>query len=133
MARALMWLLAVTNLGFMVWVIIDPYTPAEFVGLMPKNEMAGAELRTMYGGLIGGLGVINLVGALKPERLNSAVWATGWAFAGVGIVRSASCIALAISGWQVVFAVSELVAAAVCFGLLKTGKCTVDDGPTAPS
>ncbi len=122
MARLMMWLLAVMNLGFMVWVLFDPYTPAQFVGLNPQDIRAGVELRAMYGGLIGGLGIINLVGALKPERLMSAVWATGWAFVGVGVVRSISCLAIGISGWQAIFAFCELCAAVVCFGLLNRSK-----------
>ena len=113
-----MWLLAAMNLGFMAWVLFDPEPVARFGGLSLETAVAGSELRTMYGGLIGGLGLLNLIGAMRPRRLNAALWATGWAFTGVGVVRLGCCIGLALGGWQLAFAVSEVSAAVVCFWLL---------------
>ena len=124
MARALMWFFAVTNLGFLVWALINPEAIAAFVGLSAVAPDAQAELRAMYGGLIGGLGVLNLVGAIRPNRLNSAVWATAWVFTGVGLVRAGSCAHYGIGGWQLVFAVSEVAAAITCFWLLQRLECT---------
>ena len=115
---ALMWLLAVMNLGFLLWVVIDPFPVARFVGLMGAEPQAQIELRTMYGGLIGGIGVFNLLGALYPHRLNAALWCTAWTFAGVGTVRSLSCLILGMGGVQALFAVSEVGAAITCFTLL---------------
>ena len=117
-ARLLMWFLAIANLGFLVWASLDPFTIIGFVGLEAASPDANSEVRAMYGGLIGGLGVISLIGALNPKRLDSAVWATAWAFAGVGIVRMCSCLAFGIGGWQIIFSVSELAGSATCFWLL---------------
>ena len=114
-ARALMALLAVMNLGFLVWALVEPMTIAKFVGLSPITEDAGVEVRAMYGGLIGGVGMVNLLGALQPARLPAAVWATAWSFAGIGFVRLVSCGVLGSGGWQLTFAGSELCAAVVCF------------------
>ena len=115
-----MLLLAVMNLGFMIWVLFYPFKTAAFVGLSALNENAEIELRTMYGGLIGGLGIINLLGALKPKRTENAVWATAWSFLGVGIVRSCGCLFFNADVWQIIFAISEMIAAATCFIMLKS-------------
>ena len=114
----LMWLLAVMNLGFLLWVVVDPLPTARFVGLASAEPQAYVELRAMYGGLIGGLGVLNLIGALHPKRLSSAVWCTAWTFAGVGTVRSISCLILGIGGIQALFALTELGASLTSFILL---------------
>ena len=115
---ALMWFLGLMNLGFLAWVILDPIPVAEYVGLSAAQPRAGAELRAMYGGLIGGIGVLNLIGACAPQRLIPALWCTAWTFAGVGSVRSISCLYLGIGGLQAVFAVSEILASVTCFILL---------------
>ena len=116
---ALMWFLGLINLGFLVWVILDPHPVAEYVGLSAAQPQAGSELRAMYGGLIGGLGVLNIIGARVPDRLIPAIWCTAWTFAGVGSVRSVSCIYLGIGGSQALFAASEVLASVTCFILLR--------------
>ena len=119
MARLMMAALAVMNLGFSIWVFFAPDTISAFVGLSMTTGDAQSEVRAMYGGLIGGLGIINLIGALNPLRLHSAFWATAWAFTGVGIVRFLSCLYFSISGWQLLFSVSEIAASIVCFWWLR--------------
>ena len=119
LSKALMWMLAIMNLGFLIWVVIDPIPTANFVGISAMNQDAGSELRAMYGGLIGGLGMLNLLGAIYSHRLAPALWATAWTFAGVGTVRLVSCICLGIGGIQLLFAVLELGAMITCFTLLK--------------
>ena len=57
--RALMLFLGVVNLGFALWVLIDPLPVASALALSPSGPAAAAELRAMYGGLIGGFGVLN--------------------------------------------------------------------------
>lgn len=116
---ALMWFLGLTNLGFLAWVVFDPQPVAEFAGLSASQPQAGSELRAMYGGLIGGLGVLNIIGARVPQRLIPAIWCTAWTFAGVGLVRSVSCIYLGIGGLQALFAASEVLASVTCFVLLR--------------
>ena len=123
MARLMMAALAVMNLGFSDWVLFAPDTILAFVGLTMTTGDAQSEVRAMYGGLIGGLGIINLIGALNPARLHPALWATAWAFTGVGIVRFLSCLYFSISGWQLVFSVSELAASIVCFWVLRRLEC----------
>ena len=117
-AILLMWLLAIMNLGFLIWVIIDPIPTATFVGLSINDPQGQVELRAMYGGLIGGLGVLNLLGALYPHRLNAALWCTSWTFAGVGTVRTVSCLTLGIGSIQALFAFLEVGAALTCFILM---------------
>ena len=118
MARALMLFMGVINLAFLVWVLVDPFEIVNFVGLSPSHDDARTEVRAMYGGLIGGLGMVNLLGVIFPRRLNAAVWATAWAFAGVGSVRSLSCFIYETGGWQAIFASSEVAASITCFWLL---------------
>ena len=118
-ARSLMLLLAVMTLAFMIWVLVYPFKIAAFVGLSALHENAEIELRSMKRGLIGHLGLINLFGALRPKRTESAVWATAWTFLGVGIVRSCGCLYFNADVWQITFAVSEMMAAATCFFMLK--------------
>ena len=120
LARPFMLLLALMNLGFMIWVFFYPFKTAAFVGLSALNGNAETELRTMYGGLIGGLGIINLLGALNPRRTENAVWVTAWTFLGVGIVRSCGCLFFNADAWQIIFAISEMIAAATCFIMLKS-------------
>ncbi|MEE2785913.1 MAG: hypothetical protein VX589_01145 [Myxococcota bacterium] len=119
MARTTMWLLAITNLGYMVWVLFDPETGARFMGLVPGAPIGQVELRAMYAGLIGGLGIINLIGAINPTRLTSALWASAWLLGSVGLVRGISCVALGFGGWHAVFTGFELAAALVCAGLMR--------------
>ena len=116
---ALMWFLGLMNLGFLGWVIYAPFPIAEYVGISAAQPQAGAEIRAMYGGLIGGLGVLNIIGARIPQRLIPALWCTAWTFAGVGSVRSMSCLYLGLGGVQALFAVSELLASITCFLLLR--------------
>ena len=123
-ARLLMWFFAITNLGFLVWAVLDPFTIANFVGLEAASPDANSEVRAMYGGLIGGLGAVSLIGALSPKRLESSVWATAWAFTGIGLVRICSCLIFSIDGWQLVFSLSELAAAVTCFWLLARMEAT---------
>lgn len=68
-----MWLLGLMNLGFLAWVIVSPIPIAEYVGLSAAQPRAGAELRAMYGGLIGGLGVLNIIGARSQATRARAV------------------------------------------------------------
>ena len=117
-ARVFMWALALMNLAFLIWVVIDPIPTAHFVGLAAHETQAQAELRAMYGGLIGGIGVLNLLGALHPHRLSSALWCTAWTFTGVGVVRTVSCVLLGIGGVQALFAALEIGASLTSFTLL---------------
>ncbi|MEE2645546.1 MAG: DUF4345 family protein [Myxococcota bacterium] len=118
-ARGLLALLAVINLGFALWIVNDPYTVAEALSLVPAGPDAGAELRAMYGGLVGGLGWISLLGAIKPSRRLPALWANGWSFAGIGIVRILACLSLQLWSAQLIYALFELCAAGVCLALLR--------------
>ena len=122
MARIVMWIMAVANLGYMIWVVLDPNTGARYMGVVANEPSGYVELRAMYAGLIGGLGFINLAGALKPERLPSALWASACLLGSVGIVRGASCLWHGIGGAHIAFAFLELAAASVCVGLLKAAR-----------
>ena len=127
LACPLMLFLAAMNLSFMVWVLFYPFKVAAFVGLSFLNENAETELRAMYGGLIGGLGMVNLIGALNPKRTESAIWATAWTFLGVGVVRSLGCFYFGIYAWQGIFALSELACSAVCFVMLRSFPTELSD------
>ena len=116
--RALMLSLGVINLGFALWMIFDPLPVARALALSPAGPEAAAELRAMYGGLIGGFGAINLIGALRPQRLCAALWISGWSFLGIGGVRLLSCILLGISGAQIIYAAFELCCASLSLYLL---------------
>ena len=116
--RALMLFLGVINLGFALWVIIDPFPVASALALSSAGPAAAAELRAMYGGLIGGFGVLNLIGGLRQERLCAALWVSGWSFLGIGSVRLLSCLLLEISGAQLIYATFELCCAFLSLYLL---------------
>ena len=119
LARGLLALLAVVNLGFALWIINDPYQVAEALSLVPAGPDAGAELRAMYGGLVGGLGWISLLGVINPTRRLSALWANGWSFAGIGVVRALACASLQLWSAQLIYALFELCAAGICLALLR--------------
>ena len=116
--RALMLFLGVINLGFALWVVIDPLPVANALALSPAGPAAAAELRAMYGGLIGGFGILNLIGGLREKRLCAALWVSGWSFLGIGSVRLLSCLFLELSGAQLIYAVFELCCAFLSLYLL---------------
>ncbi len=118
-ARSLLIFLGVMNVPFAVWVIMDPVPVAEFAGLVVTSPVAESEIRAMYGGLIGGLGALSLVGAWNKTRMAAAIWANAWAFLGIALVRSASCLALGLWGAQAFFSALEIFASITCFIVLR--------------
>ena len=72
----------------------------------------------MYGGLIGGLGILSFIGAWREQRIAAALWANAWAFSGIAVVRSVSCLASGLLGAQAFFSLLEVAAAVTCFVVL---------------
>ena len=116
--KALLVILGVMNVPFAVWVIVDPVPVIEFGGLTVASPVALTEVRAMYGGLIGGLGILSLIGAWREERTAAALWANAWAFSGIAVVRSLSCLASGLWGAQALFSLLEIAAGVTCFLML---------------
>ena len=116
--KTLLIILGVMNVPFALWVLFDPVPVIEFGGLAESSPVALAEVRAMYGGLIGGLGVISVIGAWREERTAAALWANAWAFSGIAVVRSLSCLASGLLGAQALFSLLEVAAAVTCFVVL---------------
>ena len=117
--KALLIILGIMNVPFAIWVLVDPVPVIEFGGLTVASPVALTEIRSMYGGLIGGLGLLSLIGAWRDRRTAAALWANGWAFSGIASVRTVSCLVSGTLGAQALFSLLEIAAAVTCFLVLK--------------
>ena len=52
--KVLLIILGIMNVPFAIWVLVDPVPVIEFGGLTVASPVALTEIRSMYGGLIGG-------------------------------------------------------------------------------
>ena len=117
-ARLILSLLGLMNLGFAVWVLIDPTPTLNFIGITANTDAALSEINAIYGGLIGALGALSFAGVFFPSRTDAALWTNGCLFAGVGAVRTVSCLVWGLGGYQAFFSALEIVASVACFWAL---------------
>jgi hypothetical protein len=74
---------------------IDPASLSEAANIAATSPTGTAELRAMYGGLQGALGLLALAGALRPALARYALCAFGVVCAGLGLSR---LVAAALGG-----------------------------------
>jgi hypothetical protein len=78
---ALLWL------PYGVWCFFQPGMLAEAAGVAFQSPTGSTELRAMYGGLQTAVGVLALLGALRPPLQRPALIALGFLTAGLGLAR----------------------------------------------
>ncbi len=78
---ALLWL------PYGIYCLLHPAYLAEAAGVVFLSPTGSTELRAMYGGLQAALGVLALLGALRPAWVRSALVAIAFATAGLGSAR----------------------------------------------
>lgn len=99
-ARIFLGLSALLWTPYAIQCLIDPASLSEAANLAPTSATGTAELRAMYGGLQGALGLLALAGALRPALARYALCALGVVCAGLGSARlAAAAIGNAFSGY----------------------------------
>jgi len=88
LSKIVLWMAAIgfTPYGFMC--LIDPSTATDYAGLSMTNGDAFVEISAMYGGLQVGLGLLCLLGALKPRFTHTSLTAVAFVIGGLVIGRS---------------------------------------------
>jgi len=88
LSKIVLWLAAIgfTPYGFMC--LIEPSTATDYAGLTMTNGDAFVEISAMYGGLQAGLGLLCLLGALKPKFSRTGLTAVAFVIGGLVIGRS---------------------------------------------
>ena len=66
LGKIVLWVSAVSFIGYGVACLVSPALPAEYAGLGMTNGDAYAEIGAMYGGLQTGFGRVVLLAAIRP-------------------------------------------------------------------
>jgi hypothetical protein len=91
-ARIFLGLCAVLWLPYGLMCLANPGSLAEAAGVVATTATGTIELRAMYGGLQAAVGVLALVGALRPALAPHALLALGTLAAGLGCTRLAAAL-----------------------------------------
>ena len=99
-------------------LLIDPAALTEAANIAATSATGTAELRAMYGGLQGALGLLALAGALRPALAKYALAALGSVCAGLGLARlGAAAVGDAFSSYTVMALGLELGTVAIVLAL----------------
>jgi Domain of unknown function (DUF4345) len=103
---------------YAVQCLIDPASLSEAANVAATSATGSAELRAMYGGLQGALGLLALAGAVRPALARYAMCALGVVCAGLGLARlGAAALGDAFSGYTVSALALELGTVAIVLAL----------------
>jgi len=88
LSKIVLWIAAIgfTPYGFLC--LIEPSTATDYAGLTMTNGDAFAEISAMYGGLQLGLGLLCLLGALKPRFTHTGLTAVAFVIGGLVVGRT---------------------------------------------
>lgn len=92
-ARIFLGLFALASLPYGLYCFARPGFLEAFAGVASASTTGTVELRAMYGGLQTGFGALALLGALRPSIAPSALLATAFLCAGLGLFRGMGAIA----------------------------------------
>ena len=111
------WLLVAINVGFGLYAIAAPHGVAEMVGVTIVETRGAGELRAVYGGLVGALGVML---ALAWRRADGS-WFTALAigFAGLALGR---LVSLAVDGYATYTLLAAVFEALAALFLARAGR-----------
>ncbi len=102
-----------------IFTFFDPHTMGEALGIMPINASGETEIRSTYGGLVVGSGLLVLAGLFS--RLMAVAALAGTVF-GAGGLMSTRIVIQAMEGFTInqgIVAVFELGMVVIAFLLLK--------------
>lgn len=103
---------------YAIQLLIDPAALNEAANVAASSATGTAELRAMYGGLQGALGLLALAGALRPALAPYALASLGVACAGLGLARlGAAAVGDAFSSYTVMALGLELGTLAIVLAL----------------
>jgi hypothetical protein len=109
-ARLLLAFVGLATVAIGIWGLVDPVGVLAAVDLATNGAGGTSEARATYGGLLIGLGLPLLAGALREEWTPSALRLSAFVFLGLGAGRVIGLLAAGAPAFtQVVFAVFELV------------------------
>ena len=115
-----LWITGLGWLGYGAYCFFVPGTLTEFAGLVPSNTTAMTELRAMYGGLQGAIGILALIGATHTRRANAVLLALSCVYAGLGSTRTIAALLAGDSSMYSIGALSfECLSAAISIWLLR--------------
>ena len=116
--RLILSVLGVACLGFGAFGLFLPDRLADFVGLMPTTPLAWSELRTLYGGLWGFMGLV-ILGGLRSEHGRLRIRGIGLAWVGLLVGRGVSLGLDGLGDWKiwVFFAVEAVMVYALFRGV----------------
>lgn len=115
-----LWISAIGWLGYGLYCLFVPSTLTSFAGLVPSTLTAEVELRAMYGGLQSAVGVLAMIGALRPARASGALLTLACLYLGLCSTRIGSALMLGDASPYTVGAASfETLSALICILLLR--------------
>ena len=115
-----LWITAIGWLGYGLYCLFVPSTLTTVAGLVPSTLTAEVEIRAMYGGLQSAVGVLALIGALRPAQTQGVLLALVCIYLGLCSTRASSAILLGDgSSYSVGAAIFESLSALICFVLLR--------------
>ena len=85
LGKIILWVSAVSFIGYGLACLFSPALPAEYAGLSMTNGDAYAEIGAMYGGLQTGFGLFCLLAAIRPDLYRAGLTL---------LVLSIGCLAL---------------------------------------
>lgn len=91
----LLWVNGVAFVGYGLVCLFAPALPAGYAGFELGTTSGTVEVVAMYGGLQTGFGVLVILGALKPEMRDTALWALAVV---VGALATARLFGLLVHG-----------------------------------
>lgn len=114
-----LWITSLGWLGYGLYCLFVPSTLTTFAGLTPSTLTAEVEIRAMYGGLQSAVGVLALIGALRPARADGVLLTLACLYLGLCSTRTGSALLLGDSSFYTVgAAVFESLSALICILLL---------------
>jgi hypothetical protein len=86
-ARVFLALFGLFSLPYGLYCFLRPDFLESFAGVGASTTTGLIELQAMYGGVQAGFGALALLGSLRPEHTRSALLATIFLCAGLGLFR----------------------------------------------
>jgi len=110
---------ALLFIGYGLWCLASPQVVAEQTGMVLTTGVASAEVRAMYGGLQTAIGLLALLGLLRPGTQAAVLLALGFLFAGLASGRAIGILAVPDPGtYNVAALLFEALFAALALVLL---------------
>lgn len=87
-----LWITGLGWLGYGVYCFFVPGVVTELAGVTAGSSTALVELKAMYGGLQGAIGVLALIGATQQRLARGVLLALACVYAGLGSTRTLAAL-----------------------------------------